>query len=137
MLQLGSKEGTLCIIKLRPVPSISFPIHHSLIILPFDATQSQLLAASLHEPLINKSSKFNKEYSYATRAASFTVSNSKGTVRQYVFSYEIKHTMILKYRYNTFNNYKRIKFNVHDSEFLLYAPISLLLERALLTDLYS
>jgi hypothetical protein len=70
MLQVGAtgirgggeeEEGMLCIIKLRLLPSTSFPIHHSLINIPFDAIQSELLIASLHESLINKTSKFNIE----------------------------------------------------------------------------
>jgi hypothetical protein len=32
----------------RPLPPISFPIHYSLIVPPFEAIQSELLAASLN-----------------------------------------------------------------------------------------
>jgi hypothetical protein len=34
----------------RPLPSISFPIHYSLIIASFDIIQSELLSASLNKP---------------------------------------------------------------------------------------
>jgi hypothetical protein len=42
------------LIRPLPLPSASLPIHSSLIVLPFDAIQSQLLRASLNKPQMNK-----------------------------------------------------------------------------------
>jgi hypothetical protein len=44
-------------IRPQPLPSTSFPIHNSLIILPFDAIESEILTASLNKSYINKGSR--------------------------------------------------------------------------------
>jgi hypothetical protein len=43
------RDSRLPQIRPRPLPSISFPTYYSLIILPFDTTQSELLTVSLHK----------------------------------------------------------------------------------------
>jgi hypothetical protein len=51
---------------IKPLPYSSFTIHHSLIILPFHATQPELLTTSLHDT-INKSRKIVVFIKFATR----------------------------------------------------------------------
>jgi hypothetical protein len=51
---LKTNAGTVPEIKPWPLPSMSFPIHYSLIILSFDVMHSEVLTASLNKLQINK-----------------------------------------------------------------------------------